>query len=138
MSKRDFIHDAVREGLEKDGWMITHDPLKLPSSGINFKVDLGAEKVIIAEKGMTKIAVEIKSLTKQSLIYDFYEAFGQYMFYRDAFNDEAINREIFMAVSKSGWERIQKTPFILKRIEQYHLKLIVIDITNKKLIQWIE
>ena len=48
MSKRDFIHDAVREGLEKDGWIITHEPLSLPSSGINFKVDLGAEKVIIA------------------------------------------------------------------------------------------
>lgn len=138
MSKRDSIHDAVRESLENDGWIITDDPLKVKTGGTFFRMDLGAEKIIIAEKGTTKIAVEIKSLTKVSLIYDFYEAFGQYMFYRDAFNDESIERITYMAVSELGWKRIQKIPFILKRIKQYQLKLIVVDLYNNQIIQWIE
>lgn len=54
-------------------------------------MDLGAEKVIIAEKRTYKIAVKIKSFTKIALVYDFYETFGQYMFYRDAFIDEQID-----------------------------------------------
>jgi len=138
MSKRDSIHDAVRESLENDGWIITDDPLKVRTGGTFFRMDLGAEKVIIAERGTTKIAVEIKSLTKVSLIYDFYEAFGQYMFYRDAFSDEAIDRTIYMAVSELGWKRIQRIPFILKRIKQYQIKMIVVDLYKNQLIEWIE
>ena len=60
MSKRDIIHEIVRNALEKDGWVITHDPLIIPSGGTTFRMDLGAEKMIIAEKGLEKIAVEIK------------------------------------------------------------------------------
>jgi hypothetical protein len=27
MSAKDFFHNAVRSALEKDNWLITHDPL---------------------------------------------------------------------------------------------------------------
>jgi hypothetical protein len=29
MSRKDTFHDIVRRALEKDGWIITHDPLLL-------------------------------------------------------------------------------------------------------------
>jgi len=29
MSARDIYHNNVRSALEKDGWHITHDPLRL-------------------------------------------------------------------------------------------------------------
>lgn len=138
MSKRDLIHDAVKEGLEKEGWIITNDPLQLRTGGTTFRMDLGAEKVIIAEKGKVKIAVEIKSFTNISLVYDFYEAFGQYMFYRDALIDKSIDRQVYLAISKSTWKRIQTIPFLLKRINQYQIKIIVFDIYKNKLIEWIE
>ena len=111
MSRRDLIHEAVRSALEKKGWEVTDDPLFLSTGGTSFRMDLGAEKVIIANKGKEKIAIEIKSLAKASLVYDFYEAFGQYMFYRDALNDEAIERTMFLAVSQSSWKRMEGIPF---------------------------
>ena len=52
---RDFFHYIVKEALIKDGWTVTNDPLVLLSKvegGI--ETDLGAEKVLIAEKGLTK------------------------------------------------------------------------------------
>ena len=60
---RDAFHDIVKEALIKDGWLITDDPLTLlnrAEGGIS--TDLGAEKVIVAEKGLTRIAVEVKRL----------------------------------------------------------------------------
>ena len=138
MSRRDLIHEAVRSALEKDGWEITHDPLFLPSGGTSFKIHLGAEKIIIANKGKKRIAVEIKTFAKISLVYDFYEAFGQYMFYRDAFKDESIERIMFLAISKSNWKRIEGIPFLLKRLAQYEIKLIVVNIPEKTIIEWKE
>lgn len=61
MPARDIFHDAVRTALEKDGWVITADPLILVVGIRSVFVDLGAEKLIAAERGTEKIAVEIKS-----------------------------------------------------------------------------
>ncbi|MEM6700226.1 MAG: element excision factor XisH family protein [Bacteroidota bacterium] len=46
--------------LIKDGWTITHDPYVLKMKP-GQSTDLGAEKVIIVERGTVKIALEIKS-----------------------------------------------------------------------------
>lgn len=59
MSAKDTHHDAVVEALEKDGWKITHDPLRILWEQKVMFVDLGAEPIIAAEKEHEKIAVEI-------------------------------------------------------------------------------
>jgi len=61
MSAKDVFHNAVKNALQKEGWLITDDPLFIRFGGINIYIDLGAEKVIAAEKDGQKIAVEIKS-----------------------------------------------------------------------------
>jgi XisH protein len=76
MSRRDKFHDAVRHALEKEGWTITHDPLSLKIGNLKLEVDLGAEKLIGAQKDNQKIAVEVKSFLKTSKITEFYHAFG--------------------------------------------------------------
>lgn len=51
MPAQDIFHDSVKNALIKDGWTITDDPLYLDYGGIDMYVDLGAEKLIAAEKG---------------------------------------------------------------------------------------
>jgi hypothetical protein len=65
MSAKDIFHDAVRKGLEKESWVITDDPLRIRSGRVDMQIDLGAERIIAAEKGEEKIAVEIKSFVPQ-------------------------------------------------------------------------
>lgn len=48
---------AVREALRKDGWTITHDPLRVLWQEKTLFVDLGAERILAAERGPEKIAV---------------------------------------------------------------------------------
>ena len=132
------MHETVRIALEKSGWEITHDPFIVSSGGTSFRMDLGAERLIIAEKGTERIAVEIKSLAKVSLIYDFYEAFGQYMFYRDALDDEAIERTMYIAFSLAAWKRIEGIPFLVKRFKQYKIKAIIINLSDETISKWIK
>jgi len=68
MAAKDIYHDTVKKALEKDGWIITKDPLKLTVGSRSLYVDLGAEKLIAAEKENQKIAVEIKSFLNPSPI----------------------------------------------------------------------
>ena len=50
MPAKDKYHNQVRTALVKDGWKITHDPYFLKVEGVTFPVDLGAEKLLAAEK----------------------------------------------------------------------------------------
>ena len=45
----------------KDGWTITHDPLAIPVDGTNLLIDVGAERVVTAERKGERIAVEVKA-----------------------------------------------------------------------------
>jgi hypothetical protein len=78
MSRKDRFHQAVRNALVKDGWTITHDFLPLKIGTLSLEVDIGAEKLVVAERENSKIAVEVKSFLRASKITDFYQAFGQF------------------------------------------------------------
>lgn len=70
MPAKDFYHDTVKTALIKDGWAITDDPLLLRIRLRSVFVDLGAERLIAAERGTEKIAVEIKRFLSPSPIND--------------------------------------------------------------------
>ncbi len=77
MPKRDKYHFQVREALEKDGWVITADPLDLTTGEVELFADLGAARILAAERHEEKIAVEIKSfLEEQSPVTEFHRASG--------------------------------------------------------------
>ena len=71
MSAKDTFHESVKRALQKEQWVITADPLKFKFGNVKFQVDLGAERLVAAERGGEKIAVEIKSFLNPSVITDF-------------------------------------------------------------------
>jgi hypothetical protein len=50
MSAKDKVHQHVVNALQKDGWTITNDPLRVVWKTRNLQIDLGAERFIAAEK----------------------------------------------------------------------------------------
>jgi len=57
MAAKDIYYQHVRRALEKDGRTITDDPFSLHWLGGTLQIDLGAERLIAAERGAEKIAV---------------------------------------------------------------------------------
>ncbi len=68
---KDVFHDAVRKGLETEGWLITDDPLRIKAGGVNMEIDLGAEKVIAAERGGEKSLLKSKVLLAHQIFLIF-------------------------------------------------------------------
>ena len=54
---RDVFHENVKEALIKEGWTITNDPLSFKIGNMQVQIDLGAERLIAAERGTDKIAI---------------------------------------------------------------------------------
>ena len=136
MAAKDIFHDAVRHGLEKDGWKITDDPLYIRIKGVQMYIDLGAEKVIGAEKNGQKIAVEIKSFLGASALSEFHEALGQYLNYQQALEEQEPLRELFLAVPVDTYDEFFTLPFVHEAVRRHHLKLLVYDSEGEVILSW--
>ncbi|WP_425421657.1 element excision factor XisH family protein [Phaeodactylibacter xiamenensis] len=47
MPAKDIYHFALKKALEKDDWEITKDPFAISTPGVDFYIDLGAERNFI-------------------------------------------------------------------------------------------
>jgi XisH protein len=101
-------------------------------------VDLGAEKLIAAQKGNRKIAVEVKSFLRTSKIIDLYQAFGQFFPYKVALQRLEPDRTIYLAVPDSVYEELFREILIQDLLEQYPIKLIVYTPHQEIIQSWIE
>lgn len=134
---KDKYHDLVRTALEREGWTITDDPLILADYPLRFEVDLGAERLLAAEKGNNKIAVEIKSFLNVSLLYDFYQALGQFTMYSLALQKLEPDRQLYLAVPSTAYESIFQQQLIEGAVKKSEMKLIVYSIQKETIKAWI-
>lgn len=135
---RDLYHQDVKEALKKDGWEITHDPYYLDiDDSVPMEIDLGAEKLICAERGTEKILVEVKSFLNRSLTYDFHGAYGQYRIYRRGAAKTAPERILFLAIPEDVYKEIETRPFYVELIEEEHINILVFNPLTKTITSWI-
>jgi hypothetical protein len=137
MAARDVFHQAVRHALVKDHWRITDDPLLLQVGGVDMYVDLGAERLLAAEKGQQQIAVEIKSFLGPSLISDFHLALGQFLNYRLALKQQDPERTLYLAVPSEIYSTFFTLPFIQSAMHQNQLLIVVYHVENEEVTEWI-
>lgn len=134
---RDIYHNNVRDALIKDGWTITHDPFQVQYSDADLSIDLGAEKVIAAEKGELKIAVEVKSFVAKSLIYEFHEVLGQYLNYRRILRlTHQEDRQVILAVPSEAYDRLFRKEFVQITLEEEGVQYFVFDTSKNEILLW--
>jgi len=137
MPAKDLLHDCVKNALVKDGWKITEDPFRLKYKGRKLYVDLGAERILAAEKGSRKIAVEIKSFVGHSEMNDLENALGQFIFYRAILSENESDRELFLAVPDEIFQTIFQNEFH-DLLTKYNLaKVFGVNEEKEEIIGWI-
>ncbi len=137
MAARDFFHDIVKQALIQDGWRITDDPLRIRYGGVDTYIDLGAEKLIAAEKADQKIAVEIKSFLGDSTTYEFHLAIGQYIDYRILLATIHPERRLYMAVPADVYHGFFEGAFAQLILQETSVHIVVYDTDNEEIEQWI-
>ena len=133
MSAKDIFHNTVKIALEKENWQITDDPLYFRLTAlVKIRIDLGAEKLIGAEKDHQKIAVEVKSFLGLSAISEFHTAIGQFLNYRIALGQQDPERILYLAISQEFFT----DSFIQTVLQTYEIKLLVFDINKEEIVLW--
>jgi hypothetical protein len=135
---RDKFHQDVRLALETDGWTITSDPLTFKVGRVQIQIDLGAERVIAAERGMEKIAIEVKTFSNLSFITALYEAVGKYVIYRNILRLSEPDRMLFLAIPDSVFNRFFDEPVLEDTLRHEDFKMIVYDQTSQLITKWIK
>ena len=138
MPRKDTYHDIVRIGLEKDGWRVIDDPLRVVAGGVGLFIDLSAEPIMTFERENKKIAIEIKSFELQSQITSFYEALGKYLTYRKALSMVKIDFELYLAVPKKAFDTIFKKDLVKQLVTEYKVHLVVYSDKNQTITSWIK
>ena len=136
MPAKDIYHDVVCSALIKDGWTITDDPLTLKMGGRSVYVDLGAEKLIAAERGTEKIAIEIKSFLSPSPIHDLENAWGQFFMYARALQKRDPDRLLYLAVNRNTFETLFKEEAGELLLEEPGFRMVVFDPMNEEVVLW--
>ncbi|MEA5479748.1 element excision factor XisH family protein [Pseudanabaena galeata UHCC 0370] len=137
MSARDLFHQIVKTALQKENWQITHDPYALQADSFDLAIDLGAEKIIAAEQGETKIAIEIKSFLSPSKISEFYGELGQFITYRLALQKIEPDRILYLAVPDNLYDKFFDTTLVQELMQQNTVYLITYDIDQETIAKWI-
>ncbi|MBD2503437.1 XisH family protein [Anabaena azotica] len=137
MPAKDIYHDEVKNALIKDGWTITADPYLIKYEDAELYADLAAEKPIAAERQGQKIVVEIKSFVGKSLMYDFHNALGQYIVYRNLIQLTEPEYILYLAIDDVVYEEFFQRKSIQAVVNQNHLFLIVVDTEKEEIKQWI-
>lgn len=140
MSRRDTYHDTVKRALIKDGWTISHDPLRLSYEGTTVSTDLGAEKAFADGERIAVeiIAVEVKDFDGNQMISQFEKALGQYNLYRSLLKILAPDRAIFLAVRKDVFEEFFQLPMIQLATNEDRVKFLIFDAVLEEVTQWIK
>lgn len=137
MPARDIYHNVVKSALQKDGWTITHDPFPLQIGKKRLSADLGAERLISAEKGTQKIVVEVKSFVGQSDVKDLEQALGQYVLYQQILTEMSSDRCLYLAVSRTTFNSVFTIELGQVLLKNHVIQLIVFDDEDEAIVQWI-
>lgn len=136
MPALDFQHDQVKTALVSEGWIITNDPLTLSVGRRKLHIDLGAERVIAAEKGNRKIAVEIKSFLGKSDVENLEMALGQYFLYLKHLKRLEPDRKLYLAIPDKAFKELFEEPIGGVLLQDKEISLIVFK-EGEEVLRWI-
>ena len=136
MPRLDRYHHCVRRALIKDGWEITHDPFTLGRGGVRIYIDLAADYVV--RGNLEDVAIEVKVFSGNVRQVEFVCACGQYDFYRTILTEAGIDRELYLALSQTAWESVQKREAFLVHLRRRNIHLLIFDVETEEVLQWIK
>jgi hypothetical protein len=138
MPAYDVFHGAVKRGLIKEGWTITADPYAISFGTLDLYIDLAAERLLAAERGDERIAVEIKTFLGPSLLTSFDAALGQFLDHQIVLGEQDPRRDLYLAVPLPVYSSFFSLLLPQIAVRRYGLRLIIYDPESEALVQWIK
>ena len=135
MAKK-IYQNTVKVALQKEGWLITNDPLTLTAGKRDVFVDLAAERILMAQRQAEKIAIEIKSFNSPSPVKDLEQALGQYILYANLLSRSEPDRLLYLAIREETYTDFFQEEMAQIVLTDNRIKLIVFNAQKEEIVQW--
>lgn len=99
-------------------------------------VDLRAERILAAQRGNEKIAVEIKSFVGSSATTEFSMALGQFLKYQLALEEEQPERTLYLAIPVDAEREFFRLELPRRLVERYQVRLVIYDPEEEVIVKW--
>lgn len=99
--------------------------------------DLGAKKLLVAQKNGQKIAVEIKSFLSPSPINDLEQALDQYIIYTHILSEQQPERLLYLAIPQSVFSDFFSEELPQSVVKFNQVKLLIFQPETEEVVQWI-
>jgi hypothetical protein len=100
-------------------------------------VDLGAERIIAAEKGSQLIAVEVKSFLGASDMQELEHALGQFVLYRTILEQREPDRALYLAVPNLILQTVFEQPVGQLLLQQGLVQILGFEPTMEEVVRWL-
>lgn len=108
----------------------------MPFGHTNLHIDLGAERLLAAEKENERIAVEIKNFLSPSMVSEFHTALGQFLNYQIVLEENDPERHLYLAIPVDAYKEFFSMDITEKVIQRHQVKLIVFQPEQEVIAQW--
>ena len=90
-----------------------------------------------AQKGNSKIAVEVKSFLGRSELEDLQKALGQYTMYLQVMKANALDRRLYLAIRELAFNEIFEEDVGKLLLESELVKLLIFNERTEEIVRWI-
>jgi hypothetical protein len=132
---RDKYHQPIKESLELAGWLV-YENQRLRFGAHNLNIDLIAH-LITADRGMEKIAVEVKDFSSFMPMGRVYEAIGQCLVYKGILQRADPERQLYMGISQAAARILFREMNIQIIVDDYGLRFLIVNIKERRIVEWL-
>ncbi len=137
MPAKDFYHEQAKTALIKSGWRIVRDTYQIKFKEIRLYPDLAAKSLFRAEQDQEQIIVEVKSFLGTSRVREFEAAIGQYVLYRLYLTQVFPEASLYLAIPETIYRSFFLKSAIQFATQELAIKLIVFNVEQEEIVQWI-
>lgn len=84
------------------------------------------------------LVIEIKEFASVSPMHRLEQALGQYQVYRSYLRQIAPEEQLYLAIDKASYDSLFARKSFQRIVEDYRLALLVVDVPNEEIAQWID
>ncbi len=135
MPRDDVNLPFVRAALANDGWQVSNTAYNITYNGRRGLADVSAT-LLDARLETRQIVVEVKDFRGRSVVADLEQALGQYLLYLSWLKRTEPQRELWLAIDQRAERTIFARPFGQALLEDYPVRLLIIDSANRRIVAW--
>jgi XisH protein len=139
MAARDLYYDLVKNALRKDGWRITHNPLRLPQQAHGTQTQPGEvteEPLLAAAKDERKIAVAVKSFVGRCDAADLQKALEHLRYYHTRLYATEPDRTLYLAVRQTTYRDYFTGAVGAQLLASQPIPFMVFDPRTEAIVNW--